>query len=412
AEREYRTLVERLPVVVYSAQPGAEGRWSYVSPQIEKLVGFTPEEWMADSDLWISRVHPDDRERVLEAEDRCENHGLQLEVEYRMLARDGRLVWVRDEAKVRSAEGGAFEIEGLLIDISDQRAASEELRFHANHDQLTGLFNRRRFEDELKGREGQRGAVIAVGVDHLKLVNDSLGPSAGDAVLRGITKAIDRMLTPGELLARLGGDEFAVLVPDASDGAGRDRALAILDAIRSHRTSMPVTASAGVAPFEPGDSLRAEDALMTADIALHQAKEQGRDRVVVFAGRQDERLAWVGRVRSAIREERLVLHAQPILDVRTGDLVSEELLVRMLGDGDEVIPPGSFLPTAERFGLIRDIDTWVVRQALALGAKGRSVNINLSARSVADAELPARLERDLADAGADPSRVVFEITET
>ena len=412
AEHEYRTLVDRLPVVVYVAEPGGTGSWTYVSPQISNLLGYTPAEWTSDPGLWISRVHPDDRERVSAAEERCARDGEPLEIEYRMHARDGRLVWVRDEGTVRPDGDGAVAIEGLLIDITEERVAHEELRYEANHDHLTGLYNRRRFEHELMSREDGRGAVVVVGVDHLKLVNDSLGPSAGDSVLRGVAKAIEGVLRPDEVLARLGGDEFAVLVPDAQERAARERALAILDAIRSHKTSMPVTASAGVAPFQPGEPMRAEDALMAADIALYQAKEEGRDRVVAFRGREEERLAWVGHLRTAIKEERLVLHSQPIVDVQSGEPVAEELLVRMLGDGDELIPPNSFLPTAERFGLIREIDAWVVRRGLALAATGRPVNINLSARSVADAELPARLGRELTAAGVDPATVVFEITET
>ena len=411
-EREYRALVDRLPVVVYVAGAGPRGSWSYVSPQIGKLLGYTPSEWMRDPGLWISRVHRDDREEVLAARERCATEGLPLEVEYRMLARDGRLIWVRDEASVRRQGEDKSEIEGILIDITEQRAAHEELRYEANHDRLTGLYNRRRFEHALAAMNGEGGAVVAMGIDHLKLVNDSLGPSAGDTVLRGVATAIDGALLRGEVIARLGGDEFALLVPGASVQAARERAMAVLDAVRSQRTSMPVTASAGVAAFTADGGLQAEDALMAADIALHQAKEEGRDRVVVFSGREDERLAWVGRVRAAIEKERLLLHSQPIIDVRSGEQVAEELLVRMRGDGDELIPPSSFLPTAERFGLIREIDTWVVRQALKLAASGRSVNVNLSARSVGDAELPMRLGRELRAAGADPSRIVFEITET
>ncbi|MGH2744399.1 MAG: EAL domain-containing protein, partial [Thermoleophilaceae bacterium] len=154
------------------------------------------------------------------------------------------------------------------------------------------------------------------------------------------------------------------------------------------------------------------DALVAADIALYEAKEGGRDRVAAFTGQQGQRLTWVGRVRRAIEEERLVLHSQPILELATGDVVGEELLVRMVDETGEIVPPAAFLPTAERFGLIRDIDRWVVSRALELTAAGRRVSVNLSARSVADPELTSRVEQGLEREGADPARLTFEITET
>jgi EAL domain-containing protein (putative c-di-GMP-specific phosphodiesterase class I) len=134
--------------------------------------------------------------------------------------------------------------------------------------------------------------------------------------------------------------------------------------------------------------------------------------VATFTGQQGQRLTWVGRVRRAIEKERLVLYAQPIVELAGGEQVGEELLVRMLDENGELVPPGAFLPTAERFGLIRDIDRWVVSRALELIAAGRSVSVNLSARSVSDPELTSRVEQGLGRAGADPARLTFEITET
>jgi diguanylate cyclase (GGDEF)-like protein/PAS domain S-box-containing protein len=415
AERRYRTLVERLPVVTYSAELGPAGRWTYVSPQIEHMTGYTAEEWMADPELWFRRLHPSDREKVVRAEAKVEREGGRLEIEYRLLGRHGDVVWVRDEATSTPARDGCSGlVEGVLVDITEQRRAAESLRYHADHDVLTGLVNRRRFEEELErcGSGGSHGAVVIVDVDHFKFVNDSLGHEAGDAVLRGVASSLRERVGATGLPARLGGDEFAVLLPGAGEQEARELAVSLLHAVRSRETRVPVTASAGISVFDAGPTQDPGDALVAADIALYEAKEDGRDRVATFTGQQGQRLTWVGRIRRAIEEQRLVLHSQPIVDLATGETAGEELLVRMLDDSGELVMPSAFLPTAERFGLIRDIDRWVVSRALELTAAGRRVSVNLSARSVSDPELTSRVEQSLRLAGADPSLLVFEITET
>jgi diguanylate cyclase (GGDEF)-like protein/PAS domain S-box-containing protein len=417
AERRYRTLVERLPVVTYSAELGPSGRWTYVSPQIEHMTGFTAEEWMADPELWFRRLHPSDRDEVTRAEALVEREGGRLDIEYRLLARNGDIVWVRDEATSTPGRDGASGlVEGVLVDITEQRRAAEGLRYHAEHDVLTGLVNRRRFEEELErcggDPKGSGGAVVIVDVDHFKFVNDSLGHEAGDAVLRGVASSLRERVGARGLPARLGGDESAVLLPGAGEQEARDLALSLLHAVRSRETRVPVTASAGISVFDAGPTHDPGDALVAADIALYEAKEGGRDRVATFTGQQGQRLTWVGRVRRAIEAERLVLHCQPIVNLATGETVGEELLVRMLDENGELVMPSAFLPTAERFGLIRDIDRWVVSRALELIAAGRRVSVNLSARSVSDPELTSRVEQALRRAGGDPGLLVFEITET
>jgi EAL domain-containing protein (putative c-di-GMP-specific phosphodiesterase class I) len=171
-------------------------------------------------------------------------------------------------------------------------------------------------------------------------------------------------------------------------------------------------ASAGISVFDAGAPQNPGDALVAADIALYEAKEGGRDRVATFTGQQGQRLTWVGRIREAIEAHRLVLHSQPIVNLATGEAVGEELLVRMVDETGELVTTSAFLPTAERFGLIRDIDRWVVSRALELIAAGRRVSVNLSARSLSDPELTTRIEQGLRRAGADPALLVFEITET
>ena len=416
AEARYRELIERLPVVSYLAEYGPDGRWLYVSPQVERLLGFSAEEWLDNEGLWWSRVHPDDRERVAEEEESCARTLEPLSVEYRMIAKDGRVVWIRDEGAMgRPVDGGAVQVEGVLTDVSERRRAEDKLRHRAYHDDLTDLPNRRFFEDHLRARRhepGFAGAVAIIDVDDLKYVNDSLGHAAGDALLRTVASSLESTLRSDEFLARFGGDEFTLLLPTADPDEIRERLGEFVQAVRVRRSPTPARVSVGAAPFEPDAESTDEDLIVAADMALHEAKERGGDRFLVSAGRARDRLAWVGNVRAAIDDDRLLLHGQPIYDLATGELLASELLVRMTDRDGTVLAPAAFLPTAERFGLITEIDCWVAERAAELAADGRAVMINLSARSISDPGFTERFGAALERTGADPARIVFEITET
>ena len=415
AERRYRGLIERLPVVSYLAEYGPGGRWFYVSPQIEHLLGFSADEWIADRELWWKRVHPEDRDRLEAEEQRCVETLEPLSIEYRMLTRDGRVVWVRDEgAYGRPGDRGVL-VEGVMIDVTERRLAEEELRHRAEHDELTGLANRRRFADELRDRrdvERARGAVAIVDVDDLKYVNDSLGHAAGDALLRSVAAALTQTLRPGEFLARFGGDEFTVLLGASTEAQVRRRLAALLRAVRGRQSTLSARASCGAVLFDAETSSTDEDLIVAADIALHGAKERGGDRYEIFTGARSERLAWVGHLREAVEDDRLVLHGQGIFDLRSGERLGSEMLVRMVEPDGSVLQPAAFLPTAERFGLIREIDRWVVEHAIGVAASGAPVTINLSARSISDPGLLDHIADVLGRSGADPADVVFELTET
>lgn len=291
-----------------------------------------------------------------------------------------------------------------------------ELRYRADFDPLTGLFNRRRFSEELErhlrecSRSGRSGALLILDLDHFKVVNDSLGHAAGDSVLRRTARLAQGRLRETDILGRLGGDEFAVVLADVD----RDGALTLateLQRLLAEPSLRPATgASIGVACFDGSERL-AEDLMVEADQALFEAKEAGRGGVALFTGQRASSLTWVERIREALAKDRLTLHSQPIVDLRTGEVVQEELLVRMQDSDGSLIPPGTFLPTAERFGLIEAIDAWALGRALELAAAGRCVSVNLSPNTLQDGRVIEMIE-DHAEAGRDLSRLVLEITET
>jgi len=418
AESEIRQLIERLPSITYSAGLGPAGKWLFISPQVEEITGYTVEEWMADQDLWDEIVHPDDLAWVLEEESRCAAENRPLDVAYRIRRRDGQMIWVRDRASIGVFnEEDVMVVEGQITDISEQKAAEDRLRYLAEHDELTGLMNRRRFEtaadQSIASLPGGRGALVIIDLDHLKRVNDTLGRSTGDRVVADIAKVLSEDLGGEQLLCRLDSDEFGVLIPGVGERQAMERAGSLLARIRSRTGAADLTASAGVALVQHGMGVSATDLITAADIAVHQAKAGGRDRAVLFTGEDRSRLEWVGYVRTAIEEGGLVLFSQPIIDMASGVACAEELLVRMVDPiSGRPISAAEFVPTAERFGLARNLDRWVVSQALELIAAGRHVSANISAATITDHSLTEMVERSLAESGADPSLLTFEITET
>jgi diguanylate cyclase (GGDEF)-like protein/PAS domain S-box-containing protein len=332
-------------------------------------------------------------------------------------------------------EEGEIELLSFIArDQSERKRFDDHLSFLADHDPLTSLYTRKRFVEEL-GREiarshrsGAAGAVVLVDLDDFKYVNDSQGHRNGDRLLTSLAHVLRQTVRANDLLARLDGDEFAVLVTETQPSRVDFVVERLLKAVRNHfihvgEQPIGVTASAGIA-FFPEQGSSAEEILAHADQALDRAKRQGRDQFAFF--KPDEkwqagvgsRLSGEKLIREALARGRFVLHAQPILDLRTNEVVQYELLIRMLDDQNQLVPPGSFLPTAERFGLIRSIDRWVVRQAIQIISDQRAlgnyvrVSVNLSGKSVGDLELTTLMEKELSDGGVEPGQLTVEITET
>ncbi|MBJ7328741.1 MAG: EAL domain-containing protein [Solirubrobacteraceae bacterium] len=363
--------------------------------------------------------------------------GLQRVVhgERRLLHADGHVVWT--EVSLTLTRDGLGEPEHLLAqfeDISERRRYEAHLRHLADHDPLTGLYNRRAFERELDRHlervrgEGARGAAIVVDVDHFKQINDLQGHHAGDDLIRAISRGLRQRLRLGDVVARLGGDEFAVLMTEGGRPEARHLANLVLDAIReqtfvtSSGRARQVTGSAGIAFFDGNEDATGETILVDADLAMYDAKEAGRDRIAEatpaearHAGTRT-RLTWMDRIRDALEDERFVLYAQPIVSLESGNTEQYELLLRMRDEHGEIVPPGAFLSVAERGGLIGRIDRWVVRRAIDLlaisGDDGPTLEVNLSGSSIGDDVLLELIEQRLRETGVSPERLVFEITET
>lgn len=304
----------------------------------------------------------------------------------------------------------------VFDDVTEQRQLSAQLREQADHDGLTGLCNRRHFVEQLTEqmsyaqRYGRPGVLLMLDLDDFKLVNDSYGHPAGDRVLCDVGEILTARVRETDVVARIGGDEFAVLLRETSEAEGDHVAASLVAAIKG-KPDPGVGASIGLASFDGGDTRTPDELLIAADVALYEAKDDGGGRGVVYAGQTGQALLWVKRIRSAIEERRLTVYAQPIVDVTTRQVVREELLVRMLDPRGDLILPAMFLPTAERFGLIEEIDLIVLEQGIELVRQGRAVAINVSAHTLGDARYIPMLEAALTE-GLTASHFNFELTET
>ncbi len=319
-----------------------------------------------------------------------------------------------------------------IEDATERQRLQGRLEYLIDHDLLTGLFNRRRFEQELDlaltrhARAGVGGAVLMLDLDGFKAINDEFGHAIGNQLLCELAGALRERCRASDVLARLGGDEFAVLLSAASAADARRVADALVGVIAAHLIVVggeraSVTASIGVAMVngEAGVEL-----LASADAAMYAAKEQGRNRYVMFDPADPHstvagRLLEASQLRRALRRSSFVLLCQPIISLADEHVEQYELLIRMQSETvGELISPNAFLYAAERFGLIAEIDAWVISRAAELIAaaarEGRRVvlAVNISGRSISQPELSTHIDRVLEQSAIDPSCLVFEVTET
>lgn len=340
----------------------------------------------------------------------------------------GERRWVRSSSRpLRRPDGGLAGVVLSLVDVTDWVEATRRLAHHAQHDPLTGLPNRatllERLADAL-GRmraEGSRCALLFVDLDHFKHVNDSLGHGAGDAVLVALASRVRHSLRPSDVVCRLGGDELVVLaervaaVPAAVAIAERIRA-AVAQPLVVEGVPLSPTCSIGVAV---GVDVAPDELLRQADTALYKAKEQGRDRCVVFEPAMQlgarHRLDTEGRVRAALRSGGVAVHYQPIVALGDGHVVAREALVRVGGaDGDEPVEAGDLVRVAGETDLIVDVGSAVLRQAVADAAgwpDGAALSVNVAARQLRPA-LVEEVRALLAAHRLEPDRLYLELTES
>jgi diguanylate cyclase (GGDEF)-like protein/PAS domain S-box-containing protein len=419
AEALFRSAFEEAPVGM--AVLDLDGAVVRANRALGWLLGRAPEA-LEGRDLWSAVSLPEDApgdRAALELVRRDERVEFAVERRWRHAA--GHHVWVEAGAvAVRDEDGTATHVLLQVQDVTDRRRYEAQLQHLADHDALTGLLNRRSFERAVErhlgraGAQGPRGALLAIDLDGFKPVNDRLGHEAGDRLLVLVAQALANAAEDRAFVGRLGGDEFAALLAHG----GADEALSLAERLRSAvrlvaTGELSVTASVGVAVLDAAP----EDlptAMARADAAMYEAKRAGRDGVRV-AGPPDpaarDAAGWEALLRTALAEDRLELHAQPVVAVSDGTVRHHELLLRLRDETGEVLPADRLLAAAGRAGLHAELDRWVVGRALsALAATDTTLEVNLSTTALRDPALLQLLELELAG-GADGSRLVLEIGE-
>jgi diguanylate cyclase (GGDEF)-like protein/PAS domain S-box-containing protein len=400
-----------------------------------ELLGRTQEDLVGVQ--IIDLTHPDDRAVSEERREQlARNEVSSYRIEKRYMRPDGSVVWASlSVSVVRGLDGNAMYQIGQLEDITDRKALADRLAYEAAHDSMTGLSNRSNFTDRVTLALAQRQrnrmvAVLFIDLDHFKVVNDSLGHALGDELVVTVAQRLRSAIRPGDVIARFGGDEFVVLCDNLSGLEGvtalADRLLAtVADPISLTTDEVFVTASIGIA-VTSGDAT-AETLLCHADAAMYQAKNDGRARAVVFEPDQHGSAMTALRtgtdLHRALQRDELVVHYQPIVELRTGRVIGFEALVRWNHPERGFLGPDEFIHFAEETGLIVPIGAWVLETACRQTARWQAlrnpeiaapplvINVNLSPRQLAEPTLASTVARIIADTGIDANAVCLELTE-
>jgi diguanylate cyclase (GGDEF)-like protein/PAS domain S-box-containing protein len=423
----FRSAFEHAPIGM--ALVDADGRWIEVNGALSRLTGLSVDELKATT--LLAMTHPDDV--ALETQlhgDLLRGEIPSYEIETRYRHAHGHTVWVLVTVSVvRDDQAQPLYLIWQVQDVSKRKELAERLEYLVDHDFLTGLFNRRRFEQEL-GNESLRtaryrlsGAVVLTDLDHFKNVNDRLGHKAGDDLLRRVSETLRLRIRQTDVLARVGGDEFAILLPQTSAEQARIVAEDIVETLRQDITidgarSIHVTASVGVAMVD-GDTVA--ELMPRADRAMYEAKVAGGDRFRLHRptrAREEHgsRLDEAARIPGDM-ENRVLPYCQPILDLEENEVRQYELQLRLPGErGDGTWSPPDSSSRAERSRLIGNIDSWAVRKAITTIAQHERMgqrlllHVKLSGASL-DSKLAAIIESSLKEGGIDPASLILEVSD-
>ncbi|MEJ2059132.1 MAG: EAL domain-containing protein [Gammaproteobacteria bacterium] len=421
-----------------------QGRVQYMNPAAVRLLGWGVLEALGRPLEEIARLHRENSDIVIpDPVQECLRTGNVVTVSrHAVLVRhnDTEIAIEANAAPMRNQEGEIIGAVAVFQDVSHARRLTRQLTYQASHDLVTGLYNRRKFEELLDSalvsaqEEDHHHALCYLDLDQFKLVNDTCGHQAGDELLKQLSILLRESLREGDVLARLGGDEFGVLLENCPLQEAVQVADKLRQAIRDTRfvwegKGFEIGVSVGVVPITAlSDNLAS--LMSAADVACYAAKDSGRNRVHVYeatdellARRQGE-MQWVSRISNALKDNRLQLYRQPIRPLsHEADEEGEhwEILLRMIDEDGRTILPHAFLPAAERYDLMPAIDRWVVHstfEALKAGCchgqptRRRVVTINLSGASLNDEGLYHYIRSAGEEFGIDFGEICFEVTET
>ncbi|WP_181918266.1 PAS domain S-box protein [Wenzhouxiangella sp. 15181] len=437
SEERYRLMAESIGQLIYDydLHTGVI-QWSGA---IQRVTGQTPEELeTVNIDEWMDRIHPDDRDAAVTLLEKAEKEGSPYHVEYRFCTGAGEYFHAEDNGTfLADDEGKAYRMIGTMTDVSERHRINQEMAYQAAHDELTGLYNRRKFEQvlgELLARRESMGdshALLYMDLDQFKVVNDTCGHHAGDELLRQLGAALKSLARSSDTLARLGGDEFGLILHGCSLPKAEEVSQKVLRMVNDFAFAWEGRS------FTIGISIRVVDVsahsgvaeiLMAADQACYSAKNQGRNRLQVYhfddshLSRHQLEIDAAAEITDALRENRFELYYQRIESLqRDSDEEHCEILLRMKDRWGEVVPPARFIPGAERYNMMSSIDRWVVSHVLegicrridaGRHREGQRYSINLSGSSLGESSFSEFVADELQRTGVPPRAIAFEVTES
>ncbi len=429
SEARYQILYENAPDIYTTISP--EGIVLSINNTGAQLLGYEADELIGQPALNI--VHPDDKRKVMAyLMKQFDNFTQNDDIEYRKVRKDGSILWVHQRINQEPNANGS-RLLVVCRDITDRRDLEEQLVYQAAHDSLTNLINRREFEQRMQHvlSSSQKGEHVLcyLDLDQFKVINDTCGHIAGDELLRQVSGLLIQQVRSRDTLARLGGDEFAVLMehcPLAQAEICANRIREVIEGFRFQwgERRFNIGVSIGVVPILEND-VNINDILSCADSACYTAKKQGRNQVYIqrkneltTTGRIGE-TSWVSTITEALEDDLFQLYAQPIRSC-SKKVVGErfEVLLRM-NNGEKLVRPGAFMPTAERYNLSTRIDCWVLKNLLKWFEQHPEFlqrldlcSINLSALSLCDKNFSQFAFEVLQSSVLPQKKICFEITET
>jgi len=419
----------------------ADLRYSYFTPNYEQhsgvstenSIGQTRDELYADM---LPNFSADEVEQWEKFNQLVKARESFRDYEMKLVGSNGKIQFFATSGKPIFDTDGEFKgYRGVATNLTERKQANEQLSYQASHDSLTGLINRREFEREVERllstarRDKIEHAMCFLDLDQFKIINDTCGHIAGDELLRQLGRVLKNVVRNRDTLARLGGDEFGILMEHCTLEQSKRVADTLQQAIRNFQFSWEeqlfrVGGSIGlVAINETTPSLT--EIMKQADAACYMAKDLGRNRIHTYHPEDTEiaqrhgEMQWATRISQALEEDRFCLYSQAIVPLGDGSEKHYELLLRMLDVQGKIVPPGAFLPAAERYDLIEQLDTWVITKALALLAANpefvkqiQFISINLSGPSLTNRDFLGAIILLMKTTGIDASKICFEVTET
>ncbi|MCR4345776.1 MAG: EAL domain-containing protein [Sulfuricaulis sp.] len=404
------------------------------SDEIYRIFGLTPQQFDATYEAFLSFVHPDNRQSVIDAVNKAMHEKEPYSIDHRIVRPDGTERIVHEQAEVTFDENGKpIRMIGTVQDVTEHRQVQERLHNLAFYDSLTGLPNRQQINDSLSRAmleaesRDRLVAVMFLDLDRFKNINDTLGHDVGDALLKEVAVRLKASLRPGDSISRLGGDEFILILGNIAHINDVTRvAQKILDQFippfRIAGRDLFASPSIGITLY-PFDDNNTENLLKNADTAMYHAKSLGRNNFQFYTAELNARAArqleLETGMRRALEREEFVLHYQPLVNMQSGLIVGMEALLRWQHPECGLIPPMEFIPLAEETGLIVPIGEWVLRTACAqvkvwhaTGFPALHVAVNLSSKQLQQKDFAEVVKRALGETGLEPRNLDLELTES